>query len=72
MSDAHNDGNHTESAMDYPEHENTYDMFLKVTKYGTIFCVALLVAMAFGFFVSGWFGGILSFIVLFAIGMIMS
>lgn len=71
MSDAQNDG-HTESAMDYPEHENTYDMFLKVTKYGTIFCIALLIAMAFGFFAAGWFGGIVSFIVLFAIGVIMS
>lgn len=71
MSDSKNDHNHDDSAMHYPEHEGTYDMFLQITKYGTLFCVVLLVAMAFGFFISGWFGGVVSFILLMAIGVIM-
>ena len=36
--------------MDYKEHENTYNLFLTLSKWGVIFCVALLAAMAFGFF----------------------
>jgi hypothetical protein len=36
--------------MDYQEHDKTYNMFLGLAKYGSLFCVALLVAMAFGFF----------------------
>ena len=41
--------------MDYSEHEKTYSLFLAMAKYGTILCVALLVAMAFGFFAGGGF-----------------
>lgn len=41
------------NAMDYPEHENTYDAFIKLSIWTTVFCVALLVAMAFGFFGGG-------------------
>ncbi len=41
--------------MDYPEHERTYAGFLALFKYGTIACVALMVAMAFGFFTSAGF-----------------
>jgi hypothetical protein len=41
--------------MDYSEHEKTYSMFLAMAKYGTILCVSLLVAMAFGFFAGGGF-----------------
>lgn len=69
MSDANHDSH--ANAMDYPEHERTYDMFIKISKYGTLFCVALLVAMAFGFFSAGWFGGIFAFIVLMTVGAIM-
>jgi hypothetical protein len=36
----------TGSAMDYAEHERTYDTFLGLVKWGTIFVVALLVGMA--------------------------
>jgi len=53
------------NAMDYPEHERTYDQFIKASIWGTIFCVALLVAMAFGFFAGGGLiGGTLLLIVL--------
>ncbi len=42
--------NHTAAGghpdMDYAEHERTYQLFIKLTKYGTIFCVLLLVFMA--------------------------
>ena len=55
----------TKSAMDYPEHEKSYDAFVKLFVWGTVFCVALLIAMAFGFFGGGGFiGGSLLFIVL--------
>ncbi|WP_428426261.1 aa3-type cytochrome c oxidase subunit IV [Pararhizobium sp.] len=41
--------------MDYAEHEKTYNFFLEGTKFVTIFCVALLIAMAAGFFTSAGF-----------------
>ena len=34
------------SAMDYSEHERTYEMFLGLLKWGSIFVIALLVGMA--------------------------
>ena len=57
--------------MDYPEHENTYSMFLWLTKWGILFNIALLLAMMVGFFMGGGFlGGVLSFIVLMIIARI--
>lgn len=51
--------------MDYRQHNKTYDGFLALTKYGTLGCVVLMVAMAVGFFAGGgFFGGLLVFIVL--------
>lgn len=51
--------------MDYPEHEATYSLFLALTKWGIIFNVALLIAMAAGFYMgAGLVGGTLLFIVL--------
>lgn len=50
--------------MDYAEHEKTYNMFLALAKYGTLVCVALLAAMAFGFFTSA---GLISSVILFAL-----
>ncbi|MFX3680399.1 MAG: aa3-type cytochrome c oxidase subunit IV [Hyphomicrobiales bacterium] len=38
------------AAMDYPEHEKTFNLFLALTKWGTVATAALLIAMAFGFF----------------------
>ena len=53
------------NAMDYPEHERTYELFLKFTIWGTAACLILLVAMMFGFFGGGGLiGGTLLFIVL--------
>ncbi|MBY0381603.1 MAG: aa3-type cytochrome c oxidase subunit IV [Xanthobacteraceae bacterium] len=36
----------TADGNDYLAHEQTYEGFLKLTKYGTIFVVAILVLMA--------------------------
>ena len=47
--------------MDYNEHEKTYNGFLMLTKYGTVACVALMIAMAFGFFVGGFVSGTIVF-----------
>ena len=54
----------TGASMDYPEHERTYRTFLTLAKYGSLVSIALLVAMAFGFFFPG--GGFFSGTVLFA------
>ena len=45
----------TGAPMDYNEHEKTYSMFITMSKYGTLFCVSLMIAMAFGFFAGGGF-----------------
>jgi hypothetical protein len=51
--------------MDYPEHEKTYNLFVNGAKYGTLFCVSLLIAMAAGFFTSaGFFSAVLLLIIL--------
>ena len=34
------------SAMDYPEHERTYDRFVAFTKWGTIVVCGIVVFMA--------------------------
>lgn len=55
--------------MDYPEHQRSYERFLTMTKYGTLAVVALLLAMAFGFFTTAGFisAGVL-FVLILAIG----
>ena len=54
----------TGAKMDYAEHEKTYHGFLTLAKYGSLFCVALLAAMAFGFFAgAGFFSGTILFVV---------
>lgn len=59
------------AAMDYREHERTYAGFLSVAKYGTLFCVSLMIAMAFGFFVGGFFSGALVLILVFIVGAVL-
>ncbi len=55
--------------MDYPEHEKTYAMFIELAKFGTLFCCALMIAMAFGFFTSaGFFSGLILFILICGVG----
>ncbi|MDB5652047.1 MAG: Bacterial aa3 type cytochrome c oxidase subunit [Hyphomicrobiales bacterium] len=43
---AENHGAAGHPAMDYAEHERTYEMFTKMTKWGTIGMVALMAIMA--------------------------
>ncbi len=53
------------NAMDYPEHERTYEVFLKMSIWTIVICTALLIAMAFGFYAGGGLiGGTLLFIIL--------
>ncbi|AZO10122.1 MULTISPECIES: aa3-type cytochrome c oxidase subunit IV [unclassified Mesorhizobium] len=54
--------------MDYAEHDRTYAAFLALAKYGSLVCVALLVAMAFGFFVGGFFSATILFMLIMAAG----
>jgi hypothetical protein len=54
--------------MDYAEHDRTYAGFLTLAKYGSLFCAAVLLAMAFGFFVGGFFSGAILFILILAVG----
>lgn len=54
--------------MDYVEHERTYSAFLALAKYGSLFCAGILVAMAFGFFVGGFFSATILFILIMAVG----
>ena len=59
----------TGAAMDYAEHEKTYRGFLALARYGTLACVALLIAMAFGFFTAaGLFSSLVLFVLILAIG----
>lgn len=65
MSEHHTGPVETGASMDYASHEKTYDYFIAGAKYGTAIMVALMIAMAAGFFSSaGFFGGVLVFIVL--------
>ena len=55
----------TSPVMDYEEHDKTFSLFLTLTKWGTVATVALLIAMAFGFFAGGgFFGGLIVFVLL--------
>jgi len=59
----------TGARMDYAEHEKTFALFVHLTKYGTLVCVALLVAMAFGFFTTaGFFSSLILFAIIVAAG----
>lgn len=54
--------------MDYREHEKTYTLFLALAKWVAIICVALLIAMAFGFFTSaGFFSATILFFLICAV-----
>ena len=56
------------AAMDYAEHDRTYKGFLGLAKYGSLFCAGILIAMAFGFFVGGFFSATIVFILVMAVG----
>ncbi len=52
------------ASMDYSEHDKTYGRFLGLAKWGTVACAGLMAAMAFGFFVGGFFSGTLLFVMI--------
>ena len=53
----------TGARMDYPEHEKTYKTFIALAKYSSLVCLALLAAMAFGFFTNaGFFSSTILFV----------
>ncbi|MEO3384740.1 aa3-type cytochrome c oxidase subunit IV [Mesorhizobium sp. CAU 1741] len=55
--------------MDYQEHEKTYSLFIGLSKYVTLSTVALLIAMAFGFFTSaGFFSAFILFVLINLVG----
>ncbi|MFB9979143.1 aa3-type cytochrome c oxidase subunit IV [Mesorhizobium kowhaii] len=54
--------------MDYAEHDRTYAGFLMLAKYGSLFCLAILLAMAFGFFAGGFFSATILFVLILAAG----
>jgi len=73
MADQTYELNEDGAPMDYPQHEQTYSMFLLLTKWGILFNVALLLAMAVGFFMGGGLvGGFLVFVVLMVLAKILA
>ncbi len=59
----------TGAEMDYAEHERTYNLFLGLTKYVSLVSIAILIAMAFGFFTSaGFISSTILFILISAVG----
>ena len=50
--------------MDYSEHDRTYERFLLLVKFGSIWVVAILIGMLVGLITSaGLFAGIIAFAV---------
>lgn len=50
--------------MDYTEHDKTYAGFMGMFKWGAVAVVALLIAMAFGFFAGGFFSATVLFVLI--------
>ena len=72
MSEHHSGPIEVGASMDYREHEKTYNLFVSGAKYGTMMCVVLLVAMLVGFLAGGgFFGGLVTFIILNVLGFIL-
>ncbi|OXT00742.1 hypothetical protein B7H23_11725 [Notoacmeibacter marinus] len=70
MAEHHHDSAvETGAEMDYGQHEKTYSAFVDLTKWSVLINVALLVAMAFGFFTAaGFFSATVLFIILLVVG----
>ena len=60
------------ASMDYPEHEKTYNLFVNGAQVGSMSIVALLIAMAAGFFGHfGFFPALILFLILNILGVIL-
>ena len=55
MAEHHSGPVETGAPMDYAEHEKTYNLFFRPRNSARCFCVALLIAMAAGFFTGAGF-----------------
>ncbi len=59
----------TGAPMNYNEHEKTYIGFINAAKYGTLVLVAVLIAMAAGFFTAaGFVSSVILFFLICAVG----
>ena len=73
MAEHHDGPLETGAEMDYSEHEQTYSMFISITRWTVLFNVALLIAMGFGFFTSaGFVSSVILFVVLLVVGAFLS
>ena len=69
MSEHHSGPVEVGAEMDYAEHEKSYERFIIACKYGTLSIVALLIAMAAGFFTAaGFFSALILFVILNVVG----
>jgi hypothetical protein len=58
--------------MDYAEHQQTYNMFLHLVKYGSLVCIAILIVMAAHFFAGfGLFSSLILFILICGVGVVL-
>lgn len=71
MSDLKREPTEQGAAMDYQEHEKSYDLFVKGVKYGTMHVVFVLIALTVGFFTqAGFIFSVLLFVILSAGGIL--
>jgi len=62
-------GDYTRGEMIIEEHEKTYDGFLKMTKWGSLYLAAILLTLVLWFCTpAGWLGALVTGVVLLAIG----
>ncbi|MCA1405970.1 aa3-type cytochrome c oxidase subunit IV [Ensifer sp. IC3342] len=72
MAEHHSGPVETGAPMDYSEHEKTYNLFLNATKFGTLFCATMLIAMAAAFFTTmGFFSSLVLLIILNVVGFLL-
>lgn len=66
---ANHGGDYTRGEMIIEEHEKTYDGFLKMTKWGSLYLAALLITLVLWFCTpTGWLGAIVVGVVLLGLG----
>ena len=67
--DSSHGGDYTRGEMIIEEHEKTYEGFLKMTKWGSLYLAALLVLLVLWFCTgAGFIGAIISAVVLLVLG----
>jgi thiamine transporter ThiT len=62
-------GDYTRGEMIIEEHEKTYDGFLKMTKWGSLYLAAIVLSLVLWFCTgAGFLGGIITGVVLLVVG----